>query len=860
MLKLAFNGGEISPFGRVRCDLDVYQRGLLQCWNFLPDAFGGVRRRPGCEFLAEGMRNASRLVSWSVDTGVAFMLELAPYRMRVWRVDERPEMVKELAVVWGSVRELRTVQVNDVMYVAHPDYAVQVVEWHGGDDWRVKEMVFTNPPQESVSLKEFKVTVGGCDGGTRRVALTVPEAFFTAEMVGTPFRVTRRMDTVNFEYGVDTGLFQAANLTGQSYNVGDRVAFASGGWVYVYTCRAVWMGAVDATQGGDPARYPLFWAYGASVEVKDGWTLFAPYAYVQGGWNLRISGTWEGEWQLWRKPFGEAGYVYVRSFASDADNLQTFSYDGRDDEGAYYSLRLCKYKAGRLATPVLRADGFNYDYQGSIEAVADGMHATLVLSQGIMANKNGLWSGFSSDDWSSGAFGGKAAFPCAIAFYQGRLWFGGTRTRPTTLWASKVDDYTDFALGDKDDDGLMVTLQAKDRNGIVWMSGQMGLLVGTRDGEWLVEGGNEKPVSPTSVRAQRVSAAGADGVPFVESLAGVVYVQYGGRRVREFGYVSDVNGYVPKDVTVLAEHVAGQSRLVDLALQVRPESRVWAVREDGVVCVMTLDALQNVYAWSRHRVAYGRVRAVAVARMGAEDEVWVVVEDGLGGRSLQRFREGRDVFLDGWRVVDVPEDGRFFYGEGWDGFEVDVLSYVSGDYYGVVEGGGRFPQGVAGADGDPDLPGSWPEHLGNPAALNGEGVPPWGNFTRRTVQVAGGGVLSGLPSGHGLMGVRFVSSMVSLPLDTVESAGRVKGCRSCKLMVFATVNDGVSVSGNGHDWLGLDVGVSPWRTGGWRREMALTGWYVSPVAGDWQEEAVVGVRVDGLHQAHVLGAMVNFNN
>ncbi len=686
MLKLAFNGGEISPFGRVRCDLDVYQRGLLQCWNFLPDAFGGVRRRPGCEFLAEGMRDAARLVSWSVDTGVAFMLELAPYRMRVWRVEEVPVMVKELAVVWGSVREVRSVQVNDVMYVSHPDYAVQVVEWHGGDDWRVKEMVFKNPPQESTALKGFKVTVGGYDVASGQVGLTVPEAFFTGEMVGTAFRVTRRMDTANFEYGVDTGRFETADLPNKSYGAGDRVVYYSGGWGYVYTCVVGWYGQMDATRGGDPASYPALWEKGASVEAVDGnWNYrYGPYVYVRGGWSLKILGSWEGEWSLWRKRLGADGYVYVRSFVSEPDNLQTFSYDGRDDDGAYYSLRLCRLKTGRVPVPVLRAEAYNYDYQGTIAAVEDGTHARLRLSQMILNERNGLSNGFASDDWSGGAFGGRAAFPCAIAFHQGRLWFGGTRTRPTTLWASKVDDYTDFELGDKDGDGLMVTLQARDRNGVVWMSGQMALLVGTRDGEWLVEGGNEKPISPTSVRARRVSAAGADGVPFVESLAGVVYVQYGGRRVREFGYVSDANGYVPKDVTVLAEHVAGQSRLVDLALQVRPECRVWAVREDGVVCVMTLDAAQNVYAWSRHRVAYGRVKAVAVARMGAEDEVWVVVEDGLGGRSLQRFREGRVVFLDGWRVVDVPEDGRFFYGEGWDGFEVDVLSYVSGDFYGGI--------------------------------------------------------------------------------------------------------------------------------------------------------------------------------
>src|SRR5262249_46135273 len=88
------------------------------------------------------------------------------------------------------------------------------------------------------------------------------------------------------------------------------------------------------------------------------------------------------------------------------------------------------------------------------------------------------------------AFSDVNGYPSVVAFYQDRLWYMATPTRPQTMWASKTGDYFNFAIGAQDDDALAFTLNSDQQNPIRWaMPGGVKLLVGTSGEEWAIDPG-----------------------------------------------------------------------------------------------------------------------------------------------------------------------------------------------------------------------------------------------------------------------------------------------------------------------------------------------------------------------------------
>lgn len=253
-----------------------------------------------------------------------------------------------------------------------------------------------------------------------------------------------------------------------------------------------------------------------------------------------------------------------------------------------------------------------------------------------------------TDVWSRGMFGGGCGWPSAVAMHQGRLWLAGTAANPQTVWGSVVDDFANFQIGDSDEDAIQVTLAAKDCHRIVWMESVNDLLIGSTAQVWRLSGGEGGVVTPDFCRAAVQLRVGCSRVDAEATDGGCVFVQRGGMRVKELGYSFEADGYRAADTTTFAEHAGGPGGFVGLAVQRVPEVRIWGVRADGGLAVLTYNAEQRVCAWTRH-VLGGGGRALSVAVMDGQDadEVWLAVERD-GRVSLERLVEGCGVFRDGW--------------------------------------------------------------------------------------------------------------------------------------------------------------------------------------------------------------------
>lgn len=239
-------------------------------------------------------------------------------------------------------------------------------------------------------------------------------------------------------------------------------------------------------------------------------------------------------------------------------------------------------------------------------------------------------------EWTTGNY------PGSVSFFQGRLWWGGTPNQPQTIWGSKSGDFEDLTPGPAADDGLVLTIDDDQMNGIRWMRSQRVLLIGTASGEFSLSGGGTgEPVTPSNVQVLRQSAEGSAAVAAVPVGNSVLFVQRSGRKVFETAYSFEADGYVPGELSLMAGHLlrGGAARM---AWQKEPWRVLWVALADGSMRGMTFMKDQGVVGFHRHPIGGTAAKVLDVACIPGptQTELWLLVErtiDGGAKRYVERL-------------------------------------------------------------------------------------------------------------------------------------------------------------------------------------------------------------------------------
>lgn len=94
--------------------------------------------------------------------------------------------------------------------------------------------------------------------------------------------------------------------------------------------------------------------------------------------------------------------------------------------------------------------------------------------------------------WSS-----SRGYPRTVTFHEGRLFFGGVKSRPSTVFGSKVGLFFDFDPEEGlDDDALEATLDTSTFNSIVDITSGRDLQIFTTGGEFYVPQQGLDPITP----------------------------------------------------------------------------------------------------------------------------------------------------------------------------------------------------------------------------------------------------------------------------------------------------------------------------------------------------------------------------
>ena len=587
-----FTGGEFTPYLDGRTDLDKYSSACRTMENMRPLPYGGAKIRGGLKWIAEISNSAyqARVVPFNFSTGTSFVVEMGHLTMRFFSNDTQVQSggsPYEVTSPYPStdIYSVQFKQVNDVIYMTHPYHPSQKLSRIADDNWTLTDVDWTFPPMREENLSAVTMQCNAVSGTGKTLTASAPS--FNANMVG--------------------GYFEIRHLR------------AAGG-VTLSTS-----GASGTTQ--------------SSVLT------------VKGNWNVVTTERWNGTLKVERSEDAGASWETIREYGSESDRNVTAS----GNQITEAQLRLNYTAAGNPYGSGVWAGTPPVDYVYSTakleseEAYKEGLvkitgyTSTTVVTVTVV---NTLTSTSATDIWSEGAWSVHRGFPRCLGIYEQRLYFGGSIEKPTRFWGSVTGDFENFAYSDDDDAAISFDVVSTESNPLNWIEALQKITMGSAGGEFSVSAGSaQEPVTPSNISVRGQSGYGSELYQPLVVNDVVIFLQRGGKKIREMSFDLGRDGFVAPDLTLMAEHITGAG-IYQLGLSKTPDPTIFAVT-GGELAVLTYNREQNVTAWSRYVVTDGWIESVCgIYKAGAPDQVYAVIRRTINGslyRSIEIFTVESDV-------------------------------------------------------------------------------------------------------------------------------------------------------------------------------------------------------------------------
>lgn len=665
-LQSSFNAGELSPRLAARMDFGKFKSGVDTCENFLPLPEGGLMRRSGTRFTAELKSSdvEGRLKGFQFSVTQTYILELGEMIMRFIRHQGQITVADTSAAITNGTFDSN---INDwdnrstggagnqISHDATNDRLTLETNGTAADDigWAEQDVTTGTTGTEHV----IKFQVIGAPGD--RIEFQVGTATLGEQTLAA---VEKRVGyhCVAFTPSTSPFYIQFRNL-GSFRNKDvqiDNVSIIDNAGVEIGT---PWAEAdlftVEGPQSAD-VLYQFHGNYPTHKLLRLGHTT----------WSLE-----EVEWV--DGPYFDENVTITTLLPSAASglgiNLTLSSTTGVNDGQGWLSTdigRLVRYK---------KSTTWGY---AIIVSITSTTIAVADVRKDFEASPTAVTT------WRLGAWSGTTGYPQVGGFFEQRLYVAATGVQPQTLWASQTDDFQNFKPDDdadtvEADDALTFTLSADDVNAIRWLSaGEDVLAIGTQGGEWIPKA-DGVVITPLDISIRRQTTKGSAQVQPVRIGSVVLFLQRAKRRIREFGFSFDTNGYKAPDMTRLARHIT-VGGIIEMDYADEAESMVFAVRADGQLLSMTFRREEDVVGWARQIIGGtfdggdAVVESVAVIPGGngsgqtqdstSRDEVWMIVKRTINGvtkryiefleRDFETGEAQEDAYyVDSMITLDSPE-------------------------------------------------------------------------------------------------------------------------------------------------------------------------------------------------------------
>ena len=530
----SFAAGMLDPALESRTDLEVYFAGALNLENVINLPQGGVRRRPGLEYLATLQSQTTRILPFIFNTEQRYIVAMSSARLDVYDAEDGSVITSNIAAPWTISQPLDVdyAQTGDVMIIVHPDHAPRRLV-------RASDGTFSLAVQTLDFVPQFDFN----DTDSPTAVSEVQEIVFDTEVLGG--------DEYRLELnGLETDTIRFSEIDAENH---DRIEKA----------------LLDLPNTGTDGITVTTISTGVSYEIT-------------------FAGASANNWELM------AGrLVYTQSSAADVITIT------RDTAGT--------------------------------------------------ARTENVWSA-------------DRGWPRTVSFHESRLWFGGSKSRPDTLWGSRVGQFFNFdTYRSRDDDAIQVTLATAQVNVIQGITSGRALQVFTTGGEFAVPQPSGAPITPETVSFRKQTGFGSARLKPIVIDGATLFMDRSLTALREFVFAETEDAYSapPLNLRVPSLFNSPIEMAASTSADVNAANYVYVVMKDGTMAVLNTLRSEQITAWSKWITDGAFLSATVV-----DEEVFFCVSRTINGNK-RRFLERANLShrLDG-SVFDTGVAGLTITGVG----------------------------------------------------------------------------------------------------------------------------------------------------------------------------------------------------
>lgn len=398
-------------------------------------------------------------------------------------------------------------------------------------------------------------------------------------------------------------------------------------------------------------------------------------------------------------------------------------------------------------------------------------------------------------------------WPRSVYLFEGRLYFGGSRSRPQTIWGSKAGNFFDFGTTSEalDDEAVEMSLDGDRVSAIEQLYALNEFFCFSSGG---IYAQSSTPISPSNFLFTRQSETPASSIRPVEMDGSLLFVSKGddgqNKSLQELVWYDAHQIYQAQDLTIRATSLMRCP--IDMAArrgdEVSSANHLFVVNKDGSCAVLHSRKSQNLTSWTLLETAGAFHRVEVVNNV----PYFLVQRMEQGELSFAIEKLDTHAFLDGshFFASEIPQ-------KTWSGF-----ANFEGRQFDLV------------GDGEP---------LGRKVVINGE-------------------ITLDFPVSNLELGVEYGWSVETMPIEVshIDSTLTHRRYRLTKAIIqlakarFLSVN-GKNIGGHRLDQSRMNEAVS-WQKG--LLTQRLLGWY----GGKSGKRATVKIQGSSFHPAEILGLTV----
>jgi hypothetical protein len=601
----SFISGELSEAILGRTDKEFYASGADKLRNVYVDPLGGVYKREGMRFIDSTQNGGKvKLIEFAFNTEQTYLIVLSDKRMKVYKDDVLVANITSTIldnVTESILSEIKYTQSADTLILVHSAFIPIKITRTSDVAWVVTNIVF-----DYVPVNPFNgVTVTEPDTSIKFSSLTGQGVYVSANHpIFSPAHIKQKI------IGKTGGILVIRKYV-DAYTIAGDISVEFPG---------------DIEPANSARPYLIF--------DKDSWYGTTGGVNIHGGSSVIL------------RP------VNVVTPTTEA-TAECATFTIPNSQGSPVKFNTLTYIS--LGTPSLPGTmRFTPDGVVGDSNTSKVLHGTLLGSieddtdaRQYNYSEWQLETGY-EDVWSV-----SRGYPKSCAFYQGRLWFGGSPGRPSTLWGSKSGVFFNFDIGGgQADDAIDVTIDDDRVNGILNIFPGRNLQVFTTGGEFYIPQTETDPIKPENILLQKSTSYGSSKVKPISVDGSTIFIERGGRVVREFVFNDLERSYNASSLSILASHLIQSP--VALAVRpsgtVNPTSYVYVVNSDGTIAVLSILRSEKLLAWSLFTT-----QGIVEDLINVIDKVYLVVKRTIGGVQ-KRFIEKLDpeYYLDASIVVTNP--------------------------------------------------------------------------------------------------------------------------------------------------------------------------------------------------------------